>query len=55
MSSFLQKDFYIVTTNCESWSDTIDVNNSCKRKIFFMSIFIMFLINVSFFFAMYDT
>ena len=55
MSSLLQKDFHTVTTNCESRSNTIDVNNLYKRKIFFMSIFIVLLINVLFFFIIYNT
>ena len=55
MSSLLQKDFHIVTINCEPRSNTIDVNNSYKRKIFFMSIFIVFLINVSFSSIMHNT
>ena len=55
MSSFLQKDFHIIAINYESRSNTIDVDNSYKRKTFFMSIFIVFSINVSFFFVMHDT
>ena len=55
MSSLLQKDFYIITINCEFRLDTIDVDNLYKRKTFFMSIFIVFLINISFSFIVYNT
>ena len=55
MSSLLQKDFYIVITNCEPRSNIIDVDNSCKRKIFFISISIVLLINVSSFFIVHNT
>ena len=55
MSSLLQKDFHIVTINCESRLNMIDVNNSCKRKIFFMNIFIVFLTNILFSSVVHDT
>ena len=54
MSSLLQKDFHNVATNCEPLSDIIDADNSCKRKIFFMSIFTVLLINVLFSFIVYN-
>ena len=55
MLNLLQKDFHIVTTNCESRSNIIDVDNSCKRKTFFMSILIVFLIKRSFFSIVHNT
>ena len=55
MLSLLQKDFHIITINCESRSNIIDVNNLYKRKIFFISISIMFLINVLLFSVVHNT
>ena len=55
ISSLLQKDFYIIITNCESRSNIIDVNNSYIRKTFLISISIVFLINISLSFIVYNT
>ena len=55
MLSLLQKDFYIVMTNYEPRSNIINVDNLYKRKIFFISISIVLLINMSFSFIIYNT
>ena len=55
MSNLLQKDFHIIMTNCESRSNIIDVDNSCKRKIFFINISIVLLIDVPSFSIMHNT
>ena len=55
ISSLLQKDFYIVITNCESRSDIIDVNNLYIRKTFLINILIVLLINMPLSFIVYNT
>ena len=55
ISSLLQKDFHIIITNCEPRSNIINVDNSCIRKTFLMSISIVFSINVLLSFIVHNT
>ena len=55
ISSFLQKDFYIIITNYESRSNIIDANNLYIRKTFLISILIVFLINILLSFIVHNT
>ena len=55
ISNLLQKDFYIIITNFKPRSNIINVNNSCKRKIFLMNILIILVINVFLSFIIYNT
>ena len=49
-----KKDFHIIITNCKPRLNIIDVDNSCKRKIFLMNISIVFLVNVLLFFIVHN-
>ena len=55
ISNLLQKDFYIIITNCESRSNIINANNLYIRKIFLINISTVFLINVLLLSIVYNT